>query len=62
MTTSVLVLYMLRGGHTARIARRICASIVAHGGHAEAMDLVEATHEGVDWPHYDLVAVGAPVL
>lgn len=62
MTPSILVLYMSRGGHTARIARRICESIVAHGGRAEAMDLVEATHEGVDWPRYELVVVGAPVL
>lgn len=62
MTQSILVLYMSRGGHTARIARRICESIVAQGGRAEAMNLVEATHEGVDWSRYDLVAVGAPVL
>jgi len=59
---SVLVLYMSRGGHTARIARRICESIAAAGGKAEMMDINEASHEGVDWGRYDVVAVGAPVL
>lgn len=59
---SVLVLYMSRGGHTARIARRICASVAEAGGKAEMMDLNEAIHEGVDWARYDVVALGAPVL
>ena len=30
--TSVLILYMSRGGHTARIARRLCEHISATGG------------------------------
>jgi menaquinone-dependent protoporphyrinogen oxidase len=60
--TSLLVLYMSRGGHTARIARHICASATTAGGHAEMMDLVEAGHEGVDWARYDVIALGAPVL
>ena len=60
--TSVLVLYMSRGGHTARIARRLCEHIGACGGRAEMMNLVEAEHEGVDWSRYDVVALGAPVL
>jgi len=60
--TKVLILYMSRGGHTARIARRLCESIAAAGGHAVMMDLVEAGHEGVDWDQYDVVALGAPVL
>lgn len=59
---SVLVLYMSRGGHTARIARRICESVAAAGGKAEMMDINEASHEGVDWGRYDIVALGAPVL
>jgi menaquinone-dependent protoporphyrinogen oxidase len=59
---SVLVLYMSRGGHTARIARRICESIGAAGGRAEMMDLVEADREGVDWSRYDVLVLGAPVL
>ncbi|MDQ1242819.1 MAG: menaquinone-dependent protoporphyrinogen oxidase, partial [Pseudomonadota bacterium] len=46
---SVLVLYWSRGGHTARVARRLCESITAAGGRGEMMDLNEATHEGVDW-------------
>jgi menaquinone-dependent protoporphyrinogen oxidase len=62
LMTSVLVLYMSQGGHTARIARRICASIAAAGGTAEMMDLTEAVREGVDWEAYDVVALGAPVL
>ena len=59
---SVLVLYWSRGGHTARIARRICESVDDGGGRAEMMDLNEAVHEGVDWGRYDVVALGAPVL
>lgn len=59
---SLLVLYMSRGGHTARIARHICASAAAAGGNAEMMDLVEAVHEGIDWSRYDVVVLGAPVL
>lgn len=58
----LLVLYMSRGGHTARIARHICASAAAAGGNAEMMDLVEAVHEGIDWSRYDVVVLGAPVL
>ena len=60
--TSVLILYMSRGGHTARIARRLCEHIGASGGRAEMMPLVEAEHEGVDWNRYDVVVLGAPVL
>ncbi|MBK7904695.1 MAG: hypothetical protein IPJ97_18620 [Proteobacteria bacterium] len=60
--TSVLILYMTRGGHTARIARRLCEHIGASGGRAEMMPLVEAAHEGVDWNRYGIVALGAPVL
>lgn len=60
--TTVLVLYMSRQGHTARIARHICASIEAAGGRATMMDVVEATHEGVAWDRFDVVALGAPVL
>jgi menaquinone-dependent protoporphyrinogen oxidase len=59
---SVLVLYTSRRGHTARVARRICESISIAGGRAEMMELREAIHEGVDWPRYDVVAVGAPVV
>jgi hypothetical protein len=59
---SVLVLYMSRGGHTARIARRICEGVVAAGGRAEMMDINEAVHEGVDWGRYEVIAFGAPVL
>jgi len=59
---SVLVLYMSRQGHTARIARRICESIEAAGGRAEMMDVREATHEGVEWQRFDVLALGAPVL
>ena len=37
---SVLVLYMSRNGHTARVARAIAAGVVAAGGRADRMDLV----------------------
>jgi len=60
--TNVLVLYTSRGGHTARIARRLCEAIAEAGGRAEMMDLNEAIHEGVDWPRFDVVVLGAPVL
>ena len=59
---SVLLLYISRNGHTARVARAIAASIVAAGGRAERMDIVEATREGLDWSAYDTIVVGAPVL
>jgi menaquinone-dependent protoporphyrinogen oxidase len=62
MSKSVLVLYMSRGGHTARIARRICESIAAAGGRGEMMGLLEADKEGVDWQAHAVVALGAPVL
>ena len=62
MSKSVLILYMTRGGHTARIARRLGESIGAAGGRAETMSLLEADKEGVDWSRYGLVVVGAPVL
>jgi menaquinone-dependent protoporphyrinogen oxidase len=59
---SVLVIYMSRQGHTARVARRLCESIVEAGGEATMMDVREAAHEGLDWDRYDVVALGAPVL
>ncbi|MEG2154585.1 MAG: menaquinone-dependent protoporphyrinogen IX dehydrogenase [Burkholderiaceae bacterium] len=59
---SVLVLYMSRHGHTARVARRLCESIVEAGGRAEMMDIVEAGREGVDWERHDVIALGAPVF
>ena len=62
MPKSVLVLYMSRGGLTARIARRVCESVAAAGGRADMMSLLEADKEGVDWSRYDIVALGAPVL
>ncbi|HET9694825.1 MAG TPA: menaquinone-dependent protoporphyrinogen IX dehydrogenase [Steroidobacteraceae bacterium] len=62
MPKPVLVLYMSRGGHTARVARRICESIDAAGSRGEMMSLLEADKEGVDWPRYGVVALGAPVL
>jgi menaquinone-dependent protoporphyrinogen oxidase len=62
MSKSVLVLYMSRGGHTARIARRIGDGIAAAGGRADTMSLLEADKEGVDWTRYDVIALGAPVL
>lgn len=59
---SVLVLYCSLRGHTARVARRICESVVAGGGRAEMMEVKEAVHEGVAWDRYDVVVVGAPVI
>jgi menaquinone-dependent protoporphyrinogen oxidase len=59
---SILVLYCSLRGHTARVARRICESVVAAGGRAEMMDIKEAVHEGVYWDRYDMVVLGAPVV
>ncbi|SDK23974.1 menaquinone-dependent protoporphyrinogen oxidase [Ferrimonas sediminum] len=58
----LLVLYMSRGGHTARVARVIMESVRAEGHECDMMDINEAVHESVDWDRYDLVALGAPVL
>lgn len=60
--TSVLVIYMSRQGHTARVARRLCEAIADAGGSGCMMDFREAAHEGVDWDRYDVVVLGAPVL
>lgn len=59
---SVLVLYMSRGGHTARVARCLCESIEAAGGRAEMLDIKAASRQGMVWDRYDVVAIGAPVL
>ena len=60
---SVLVLYVSRRGHTARVARKICESVTSSGGRAEMIEVREAVHEGVDWSRYEVVAVGgAPVM
>jgi menaquinone-dependent protoporphyrinogen oxidase len=60
--SSVLVLYWSVRGHTARVARRICESVEAAGGRAAMMDVKEASHEGVAWERYDVIAVGSPVI
>lgn len=60
--TSVLVIYMSRQGHTARVARRLCEAIDDAGGSGSMMDVREAAHEDVDWDRYDVVVLGAPVL
>ena len=59
---SVLVVYFSRGGHTARVARRIWETVIAEGNQADMMSMTEADREGVQWDKYDLVIVGAPVL
>ena len=59
---SVLVLYHSRGGHTARVARRIWETVIAEGNQADMMNVVEADREGVQWDKYDLYIVGCPVL
>lgn len=59
---SVMVLYLSRNGHTARVARAVAEGVIAAGGRADRMDLVEAEREGLDWNAYDIVAIGAPVL
>lgn len=59
---SVLVLYFSRGGHTARIARRVWETIIAEGNQADLMSVMEADREGLDWNKYDTVIVGCPVI
>lgn len=59
---SVLVLYATVRGHTARVARGICAGAASVGARAEMMELTEALHEGIDWDRYDVIVVGAPVI
>lgn len=58
----MLVLYATVRGHTARIARRICAGAAATGARADMIELTEAIHEGIDWDRYDVIVVGAPVI
>lgn len=60
--TSVLVVYMTRGGHTARIARCLCEGVEAAGGQAAALDVRDAENTVIDWARHDVVVVGAPVL
>jgi len=62
MKTSVMLFYMSRMGHTARVARRIGESITAAGGRCETMPIHEAIYEGVNWDAADVVVVGAPVI
>ncbi|WP_417349356.1 menaquinone-dependent protoporphyrinogen IX dehydrogenase [Ferrimonas sp.] len=57
-----LILYMSRGGHTARVARVIMDTVREQGHQCDMMDIVEATHEPVAWDSYDAVVLGAPVL
>ncbi len=59
---SILVLYCSLRGHTARVVRRICESVIAAGGRAEMMEIKEAVHEGVAWDRYQVVVLGAPVI
>ncbi len=60
--TSVLILYMSRGGHTARIARRLCEHIGVdrRPRRHDAPGRSRARRRGLD--HYDVVVLGAPVL
>jgi menaquinone-dependent protoporphyrinogen oxidase len=58
----VLVIYCSVRGHTARVARTLCASMAEAGARADMMELKEALHEGLDWDRYDTIVVGAPVI
>ncbi|MBY5923488.1 menaquinone-dependent protoporphyrinogen IX dehydrogenase [Ferrimonas balearica] len=60
--TRTLVLYMSRGGHTARVARTIMETLQDEGQACDMMDLLEAEREGIDWTRYQRVVMGAPVL
>ncbi|GAA4895534.1 menaquinone-dependent protoporphyrinogen IX dehydrogenase [Ferrimonas pelagia] len=58
----VLIVYMSRRGHTARVTRTLMSAIEAQGTECDMMDVVEAKHEGIDWDKYHTVVIGAPVL
>ena len=56
------MIYCSVRGHTARVARRLCASITEAGARADMMELKEVLHEGLDWDAYDTIVIGAPVI
>ncbi|GAA5193936.1 menaquinone-dependent protoporphyrinogen IX dehydrogenase [Ferrimonas gelatinilytica] len=60
--SGVLIVYMSRRGHTARVARTLMGHLNASGCDCDMMDVVEAKHEGIEWDRYHTVVVGAPVL
>ncbi|WP_028116949.1 menaquinone-dependent protoporphyrinogen IX dehydrogenase [Ferrimonas senticii] len=60
--SGTLIVYFSRGGHTARVTRRIMETMTQAGSDCEMMDIVEAQQEGIDWDKYDTVVIGCPVL
>ena len=60
--TRVLVLYFTRGGHTAKIANAIADQLTFRGAKVDLVDINSAAATCINWPDYEVVALGACVL
>lgn len=60
--TRILVLYFTRGGHTAKIANAIAQQLTLRGAEVDLVDINSAAATRINWPDYQLVALGACVL
>ena len=60
--TRILVLYFTRGGHTAKIANAIAQQLTLRGAKVDLVDINSAAATRINWPDYQLVALGACVL
>lgn len=60
--TRVLVLYFTRGGHTAKIASAIAEQLRFRDAKVDLIDINSAAATCINWPDYDVVALGACVL
>ncbi|MCH1931753.1 menaquinone-dependent protoporphyrinogen IX dehydrogenase [Shewanella sp. A25] len=60
--TRVLVLYFSRGGHTAKIAAAIAEQLALRGTKVDLVDINSDAATRINWPDYQLVALGACVL
>lgn len=59
-STSVLVLYFSRGGHTAKISQAISTEIQQQGHECDVVNIND--NQAINWNKYDLVVFGACVL
>jgi len=60
--TRILVLYFTRGGHTAKIAKTIAQQLTLRGAKVDLVDINSEAATRINWPDYQLVALGACVL
>lgn len=60
--TRVLVLYFTRGGHTAKITCAIAEQLRFRDAKVDLININSAAATCINWPDYDVVALGACVL